>query len=240
MFDIIPCCMKSTDNTIWLNNFGLLITTANNSVTKQNSYFVLPHNTEYKITLKNQHNTRTDATIYVDNTNIGTWRINPTSSITIERPIQVQKKFVLLKEGTREATNAGIGNYDSNGLIRIVFKPEVEVREVMYEQGICGINGIGAKRMYSSNMENYSFSNSSNQSFMSGVAPAATGLGNYSDQHFSQTSAITNVDAANITTINARLVAKTCVDNEVVAIRSLGKENAVPPRVNLFGGFIQF
>lgn len=237
MFDINPYNMIRSNNTIWLNDFGLLITAANNAVTKQNSYFILPHNTEYQIILSNQHSVRTDATIYIDNTNIGTWRINPLTSITVERPAQAQKKFVLLKEGTREATNAGIGHFDSNGLIRVVFKPEIEMPQIVSDQ-FTYINN--AKRMCSSNMENYSFSNNSNQSFISGVAPAATGLGNYSNQHFSQTCPITNVDTENITTINARLLAKACATSEVVSIRSLNKENAVPPRINLFGGFIQF
>jgi len=65
-------------NKVSLNNFKIEI--LNNSNTKMDvmnidggNYVPLAHRTEYKIKLSNNRSTKSDAVVYVDGENIGTW-----------------------------------------------------------------------------------------------------------------------------------------------------------------------
>ena len=119
-------------NRVTENNFSVevLYNGANaQKVNKNNgNYFALPHNTEYKLRLSQSRSVNTDATVYVDGKEVGTWRLGKyRGSITIERPSDVAKKFTFLQEGTSEASDAGISTGKSeNGIVRVVFKPEKE------------------------------------------------------------------------------------------------------------------
>ena len=212
------------------------------------TYFSMPDLTEYKLLLSNDNVTRCDVTVYIDDNEIGTWRLNPRSSISIERPANIPKKFVLIKEGTNIAYQSGIGTYDTNGLIRAVFKPELlrPKRQTRYEQVVrnpqwtlgrgryendsydetyqIGIQDISSKRITTNNM----------------LAPAGTGLGNYSNQQFGKVNKIFNVDRSNITTINIRLVVEEETNihpSHLVSLRKYlhtqePKTNAIPPKIN--------
>lgn len=115
------------NQTIKINGFGLGIAAGVpvKKILRQGAtYFSMPDLTEYKLLLSNDNMTRCDVTVYIDDRDIGTWRLNPHSSISVERPANISKKFVLIKEGTNIAYQSGIGTYDTNGLVKAVFKPE--------------------------------------------------------------------------------------------------------------------
>ncbi len=118
-------------DAIILNGFSLEVLNEYGPIEKvvhgTSNYYSLPHNTEYKLRLSNNHHRRVDAHVWIDGEKVGIWRINPTSRITIERPSTIARKFTLLKEGSGVANSIGIskGNPD-NGLIRVTFRPEKE------------------------------------------------------------------------------------------------------------------
>jgi len=94
-------------------------------VYKNSHFYSLPENSEYKIKLGNNNFMRVDAHVWIDGIKIGVWRINPESSIIIDKTTKGNKKFILMKEGTQDAIVAGIrsGAFD-NGLITVKFIPE--------------------------------------------------------------------------------------------------------------------
>lgn len=116
-------------DTVLLNGFSLEILSSFGPVEKviyrEGNYFSLPDGSEYKLKLGNDHDTRVDAHVWIDGEKVGVWRINPYSSIVIERPHNISRKFTLFKEGTRRAIRAGVKNGDhETGIIKVIFKPE--------------------------------------------------------------------------------------------------------------------
>jgi hypothetical protein len=87
-------------------------------------YVSLAPHTEYKLKLINKHNTRCDAKVYIDNTLVGSWRIDSYSSIIIERPENTQRRFTFVGENSRTAKQTGaIAGSEDNGLVRVIFRP---------------------------------------------------------------------------------------------------------------------
>ena len=119
----------------YYNDFGVEIVTMPNlysteSFTQNDAhYVVLPNDTAYAIRLINRHNVRTDAYVWVDGQSIGGFVLDPNSSETIRRPGQVDKQFVFFSEWSPESREAGVspGNPD-NGLIKVIFKPQRQIR----------------------------------------------------------------------------------------------------------------
>lgn len=82
-------------------------------------------NSEYKIRLINNHPTRCDAFLTVDDKFMGKFRLNAFDSWSIERPSQDQRKFEFHAETSRVAREAGVtpGRF-TNGLVSVEFMPE--------------------------------------------------------------------------------------------------------------------
>jgi hypothetical protein len=228
------------NQSVKINGFGLGVT-AGVPIRKINRagnvYFAMPDLTEYKIVLSNENMTRCDATVYIDDVAVGTWRIGAFSNIMIERPAAINRKFVLVKEGTNIAYQAGIGSYDTNGLISAVFRPEriirrrpyVPRRPRRYDQPIRtqettnytanNADGVSARMQLQSN----------------NLQPAGTGLGDYSDQQFLDADRIFTYDNRRITTINVRLIVDDSLysQNRITSVRNIPyASNPVPPRVD--------
>ena len=68
----------------------------------------MEHNTQYKIELSNNSDTRCDVAIQVDGKDIGSWRIDGYSTTTIERPANDNGKFTFYMCETSEASEAGL------------------------------------------------------------------------------------------------------------------------------------
>ncbi|MCJ7637814.1 MAG: hypothetical protein MUO21_10025 [Nitrososphaeraceae archaeon] len=224
--------------SISLNGFGLSIFPSEKVTRNGSTYFTMPDKTEYTIELSNDRGTKTDVHVWIDGKKVGVWRLSSYSRISIERPVDVQKKFVLLKEGTNAAYDAEIkcGKSD-NGLVKVEFRPE---REGCFDDSINYFGYDGRRYFNQSSSINKSFGcnnqmlecNSSGDR-CSGLSAAGTGLGSDSHQRFRNVDAIHDVDIENITEINARLV----VDNNSTQYRqftplreqNVRYSNSVPP-----------
>jgi len=93
-------------------------------VYKNSNYYSLPENTVYKIKLGNYNFMRVDAHVWIDGVKVGVWRINPESSVTIDKPATNNNKFVITKRGTVGMFNQM--NSFENGLVKVQFVPEQE------------------------------------------------------------------------------------------------------------------
>lgn len=208
---------------VFQNGFGVVIVSQNNFSARELNldgydYVSLENGTIYKIRLVNNRNTLCDVSVDVNGQFIGAWRINSNSSIEIERPANVNKKFTFFAENSRQALNAGTiqGSID-NGLIKATFKPK---KEVVYQlitntpQPYIGINPLSASQ---SRPASRITTMESAPRYQSGT----TLLGETSYQQFSNTDPLRpeEIDKFNITTIIIRLI----VDNQYLQI---------PPRID--------
>ena len=106
-----------------LNRFSVTIAEGKET---SDGYVQMKHGTQYTILLQNESNRRCDAEVYVDDQQVGIWRVNPFITVRIERPVHDHGRFTFYQVGTSEAIQAGISRNNSNGLIRVLFKPERE------------------------------------------------------------------------------------------------------------------
>lgn len=92
------------------------------------NYVSLPNYSLYKIKLTNNRNTRCDAEVKIDGVSVGTWRIPSFDSILIERPANINRRFVFFRQDSHVAKKAGIEkNSPFNGVISVTFKPELQM-----------------------------------------------------------------------------------------------------------------
>lgn len=214
-----------------LNGFGFSIISDDVTHLTRNQgkyhYFSIPNFSEYKIKLINNKEVRCDAVVSVDGENIGTWRVPAFDSITILRPANVNRKLIFVKEDSYTAKYAGVTKNDSNnGLITVVFKPELEtihpyesgfgyVRSpTFYDKWTYGYDDSITKPPVPEQFPLYLNSSGTNtqnsgiKSVDSGYKTGATILGAGTDQNFSVSARIYQYDKDNITTLNARLIIK--------------------------------
>lgn len=251
-------------NSVRLNEFGLAILDTNGAVEKTvlngANYFALPHKSEYKLKLINNHCCRCDVKVDIDGEMVGTWRLGPYASAIIERPTKVHRKFTFLKEYSKEAQDVGINfSNNQNGLVSVTFYPEKKVSRIASCNHDIEYLSLGFKAA-----KNYGFSNDSSSGEMSfslfgdsknisdlpmtdsycssatstNYSSGATVLGDSSNQRFRKVSPLTEIDQNKITTINIRLV----VDNDktigwqpYVSLNKGLKEpdhTKVPPKLN--------
>lgn len=138
--------------------------------------YKMPHKTIYSIRLTNNGSTRCDATVIVDNENVGTWRINEHSIITIRRPSFTDRKFIFISEHSKEMYETHTPFSPSNGTIKVIFKPERYVHWRIPD-GCYGCRG-----------------NCMTKGMSLGASNGATILGDTSGQQFNTTSPIHNYD----------------------------------------------
>lgn len=193
-----------------------------------NNYFSIPSMSEYKIKLTNNRTVRCDAEIYIDGEPIGIWRIQAYSSIIVERPANINRKFVFTAEKSFDpfvydadkspVTKKLIPEKTVYGLITVIFKPENRFG-CPYETSPY----ITAPAFY--NEYEYSWSDATQApdttyvgSFGSVIQPTnfildkgayksgATILGGGTDQIFGVTAKLCNIDNSNVTNISLRLI----------------------------------
>lgn len=104
-----------------LNGFSVTILEGKEAT---DGYVYMKHGTQYTILLQNEINRRCDAEVYLDDQQVGIWRIDCNSTVRIERPVHDSGRFTFYQVGTPEAHKAGIAETTSTGLIRVLFKPE--------------------------------------------------------------------------------------------------------------------
>ncbi|QKF93700.1 hypothetical protein QKU48_gp0242 [Fadolivirus algeromassiliense] len=246
-------------NSINLNGYSLEVLTDNEPVEKiiyhDTNYYALPNNTEYMIRLTNNRDVKTDATIWIDNERVGTWRVNPYSRITVERPGNMNRKFTLVRETSYQAKQAGVEvGLQVNGLIKVEFKPEKfseyvpQIRDhtdYLQSYDPTGVHYLckaytdtvtpadKIHRFCAMNSNSYDRYVESNL-----LSPGATILGNQSNQQFKKVVPIDNVDTANITVIHTRLVVdddKSTWRRKYIHLReanNVNNQTLVPPPIN--------
>lgn len=90
---------------------------------QDNGYVAMAHKQEYKLCLRNEKDLPCDAEVRIDGKDVGTWRIEPHTSITLERPAHDNGKLTFYEVDTAEGRAANLQSGDSNlGLISVTFK----------------------------------------------------------------------------------------------------------------------
>lgn len=181
-------------------SIGIRAPNARKFIRDGHTYVALSNYSEYKIYISNEHYTRCDAEVHVDGETVGTWVIQPHSSVTIDRPANVAKKFTFVEETSDAArrTGAVVGS-DLNGLVSVIFKP------AKMEPVYTSLSTLRAPDETTSSLRKEGRSASpSRKSFASGV----TVLGDRSQQTFGTERALTNreIDWALTTEVSLRLV----------------------------------
>lgn len=195
-------------------------------------YVVMPgDDCKYSMRLINNASTRCDASITLDDDHVGTFRIGPFSSITIERPTYNHKEFTFYEGGSSQSYSAGYKKNDlKNGLVKVVFNPEKNFKhpggcfrhydsEFMNE--IYG-NGDFSLSSEASPLarDTFSYTNSTSLNSTS-LGEGITGLSGHSNQKFRDATAL-DYDDSRRATILVRLVCENksccCQRSEVVPL----------------------
>lgn len=117
-------------NSVHSNGFSVGIVTDKGPVEKiiyrKGNYYALADNTEYKITLGNAHDVKTDAHVWVNGVKAGIWRINPYSKVIISASSDFKKKFRITENNQYDQyIDRTLDGNINNGLIRVLFYPEI-------------------------------------------------------------------------------------------------------------------
>jgi len=91
------------------------------------TYYSLAHGSEYKVKMTNNTSQKVNALLKIDGVLMGKWRIDPFTSVIIERPVDNQRKFTFVDENSWEARDGNVvRGIDENGLIEVTFFPELK------------------------------------------------------------------------------------------------------------------
>lgn len=208
-----------------LNGFSVFVPEGRN---RRDGYIELDHGQHYTLELTNQFtiHTRCDAVVTIDGKRIGTFRIAPWSSITLERSPDDHGRFTAYRLTSREGRASDLHHVsrDNLGLIEVTFKPERiperprSVTIVMNEQDTLSSASDGTAECYRT------LGPISGSTYGNMMEAAGTGLSGYSDQSFRTVPPLT-YDTDNITTIRVRIA----VVEEPRPLRSSSSTPTPPP-----------
>lgn len=240
---------------MYLNSFSVRVP---EGTEKESGYVELNHGKQYSINLRNDRDVRCDADVSIDGKPIGTFRIEPNSTINLERPLNEDKRFTFYKAGSREAKASDEANIKDNyqGLIQVTFRPEKQYCHYLpswwyvwpstpapytpwnfgeswdYDT-TCNTRGTSGVTLKTSGVTTTSanycqVTSTSSLPMRAGV----TGLSGHSDQEFCQVDEIQDYDTNYFTAISLRLV---CTENQrqdPTPLRPVAYSNPVPPPVS--------
>lgn len=116
-------------------------------------YVAMNHNTQYTIKLVNTGSRDSDVEVFIDDARVGEWRVNSSSSCIIERPSHDTGRFTFYRLDSIEARDIALKSSSDLGLIKVIFKPEVEEqRNYMgrpksdLDAGGTGLSGTSSQR----------------------------------------------------------------------------------------------
>lgn len=210
-------------------------------------YYSLRHRETYKVVLYNDSDRRVNAELYIDGERMGKWRINSFSHITIERPTDVNRKFVFVKENSWEASMGDVqSGKSSNGLIEVKFIPEKANRfegsyfnMVNTSGSICGYKNEcvrGSKNAIDNQfLSTNSFKDGYN--YEADFSSGATVLGENSLQRFGEADSMTE-DRSKIVIKRVRLLLDLNESTPFISLRRSDRshsdimyEDPVPPKI---------
>ena len=247
--------------SISLNKYAVrLLTNTEVNHIKQNNYnyFLIPDRSQYKLKLTNNRETRCDAEIFIDGESVGKWRINPYSTITIERPANINRKFMFMTEKKGYPLNKKYFSIEKKlfhsdycfGLITVVFKPEFFTScmtrsspyiatPTFYNEDMVSWSDVTPiyKTDYTMNAGSEytgsagSVKKSSHIFLNNDIYPTGkTILGGGTDQEFNPIAKLQTVDKNNITIINFRLLPN--MKQPYMTVSDLNKPNPSKPTKN--------
>lgn len=180
----------------------------------ENGYVSVTHGQIYTLMLRNDHDTRCDAKVFIDGKEIGTFRIKAKGSFEITRPSSDSGCFTFFEMGTSEFSQGGIATNQDLGLISVRFTPEKKQQTAFAIQ----------------KEPNVFFSGPTRRSAMaSNHIAGGTALTGESSQSYTNADRLI-LDYASAHTINLRLVAE--AKAEAIEIRPLVSATPVPPAVH--------
>lgn len=189
-------------NEVTLNGYSLSVLDRFSTLDKLpgGNYYALPHRSEYRIKLINDHDYRCNAHVHMDGHSVGVWCMKAFEHLIIERPVNAPYKFTFLNDKSSVSRDlaANVGQ-NERGLIKVRFEPE---RTPAVYSVYSPIKFFDSDRFdISFNSTNQGMSNKA-MNFGSGV----TGLGNRSEQRFGRARTTLDIDRDKITTLYCRLV----------------------------------
>lgn len=198
------------------------------------TYYAVPHRSEYRVKMRNNTKDRVNATLVIDGEDMGRWRIEPYTDITIERPSHSQRKFTFVSEASSEAVMGGVvmGN-SMNGLIEVTFVPEIVRRSF----GECD-GELQCSRKYTWGRPKRTLGDPMMNSAMTrdcfneslSYSAGATVLGNNSEQQFGSAQNIIEDNLRKVTK-RIRLIVDES-DRPYCSIKS--SDDPIPPPINRF------
>lgn len=249
---------------VYNNGFGVKILSSK-SIDKLSrdgdNYIALDNNTEYSLYLTNDRSTDCMAEVHIDGEYMGTWLINRNSSITIDRPVNVARKFTFMKETDYRASRAGVVSGASlNGVVKVKFTPKRNVHYYSSPRTVFPVSPRSMRKSLApmsstssmssaptsfSQMPSFSASRSSSLSSATSYSSGATILGSNSSQEFTSASRFADheIDYDNVTEIILRLVVKsehwyrTPIDEPYIPLSSNRRPSSprVPRRIDYSG-----
>jgi hypothetical protein len=201
-------------------------------------YVGLKHGTEFGIELKNNSDTRCDAQIIVDGRSAGTFRLEPYGRTFVERPVHADRKFTFLREESRDARVAGVDPHEDNGIVKVIFTPELH-DDYTYESPYVPLPIIRASKtaesIKSATFNSFEYDGErKSYGLGSAMSAGATVLGKQSEQKFRYVDRLASIDDDRITTLHMRLVVdETKPDYPYTAWRTFPiNSNEIPPSVS--------
>lgn len=229
------------------------------TTTTDKSYVEMKDGDHYRIALRNNGSTKCHAKISIDGNHVGTWILEPWSSATIERPVDVAKKFTFFKVSSSGGQEAGLVKGDpNNGLVTVEFIPTKRVtyfdREFCDDDddGTCVLQrkgvprGFGASRNKGRGAQSATFRSDkcstnfcgmhtqslSLESNVNSFEAGGTGLQGKSDQTFRLSHEKLELDHDAKVTVNLRLIARKESQIDYDRITPLGaRSNPIPPPI---------
>lgn len=112
------------------------------------SLFKLKHNTPYKVCIVNHHEyLNADATVSINGKDVGTFRVNSDNKIVIDRPINVNRKFVFYKAGSIEGEmSASNTPSDTLGVVEVKVRMEDEEKRGWFDKADDGGGLVASSR----------------------------------------------------------------------------------------------
>jgi hypothetical protein len=88
----------------------------------------------YRVVMTNEYPGQVDAILTIDGKVQGRYRLNPWETFAVERPADLSRSFVFVKENGALAREAGVvSNESENGLVQVEFLPRKKTTQSMYE-----------------------------------------------------------------------------------------------------------
>lgn len=221
------------------------------------NYVPLANKSRYSVILRNDNVTRCDVELFIDNIKMGKWRIEPYSTIELNRPANTDNQFYFVSEHGVDAELGCVrpGSH-SNGLVTAKFYPEMYVNSpnvvddghIQFNSAIPHVNGLefNAPTRVQSNCygaQCFRAALGSRASVMNEhVAPpggsynfssGATVLKGKSNQKFGRLPPLAIIDSLRVTEISLRLVVEnTPFDDTVYPLTHGSARSRIPPRVD--------